>query len=466
MFSLEILALKCYNHTANIFSDKEGHFLATKAKSDSMSPEFFGTESVWKIMLRIAPPIMLAQLIQAMYNIIDSLFVGQFSDDGLTALSAIYPIQLIIIALAVGTGVGTNTLMAKQYALKDEKGANHTAGVGMVLAVIMWALTSVLSVAFMGLYVGVSVQSPIAMQYANEYGLIVSIGSIGLFLEGNWTKVHQAAGNMKLPMIAQIVGAVINIILDPLFIFTAGLGIKGAAIATVIGQIAAAVIVGVKGARKPPSIKQMPKIAKNIYKLGYPSICMQSLYTVYIAILNIILAGFCDEAVTVLGLYYKLQSFFFIPLLGLQTCIVPVLSYNFTSGDYIRCRKIFRSSLIISGVFMILGVLSFELIPTQLIGLFTRSETVKSIGAVGFRLIGASFIPAVFSFMTPVFFQSIGYSKTSTFLSVLRQIVCLVPLFWLFSLIGLDYTWLAFPLSEIITGAIGMGMYYYAVKRF
>lgn len=191
-----------------------------------------------------------------------------------------------------------------------------------------------------------------------------------------------------------------------------------------------------------------------------------ALYTVYIAILNIILAGFCDEAVTVLGLYYKLQSFFFIPLLGLQTCIVPVLSYNYTSGDYLRCRRIFRSSLIISGVFMILGVLSFELIPTQLIGLFTQSETVKSIGAVGFRLIGASFIPAVFSFMTPVFFQSIGYSKTSTFLSVLRQLICLVPLFWIFSFIGLDYAWLAFPLTEIITGAIGMGMYYYAVKRF
>ena len=411
-------------------------------KARSVSPEFFGTESVWKIMLRIAPPIMLAQLIQAMYNIIDSLFVGQYSDDGLTALSAIYPVQLIIIALAVGTGVGTNTLMAKQYALKDEKGANHTAGVGTVLAVIMWALISVISIAFMGPYVAISAQSPVAMQYANEYGMIVSIGSIGLFLEGNWTKVLQSEGNMKLPMIAQIVGAVTNIVLDPLLIFTAGLGIKGAA------------------------IERIPCIAKSIYKLGYPSICMQALYTVYIAILNIILAGFCDEAVTVLGLYYKLQSFFFIPLLGLQTCIVPVLSYNYTSGDYLRCRKIFRSSLIISGVFMILGVLSFELIPTQLIGLFTQSETVKSIGAVGFRLIGASFIPAVFSFMTPVFFQSIGYSKTSTFLSVLRQLICLVPLFWIFSFIGLDYAWLAFPLTEVITGSIGMGMYYYVVKRF
>ena len=292
---------------------------------------------------------MLAQLIQAMYNIIDSLFVGQYSDDGLTALSAIYPVQLIIIALAVGTGVGTNTLMAKQYALKDEKGANHTAGVGTVLAVIMWALISVISIAFMGPYVAISAQSPVAMQYANEYGMIVSIGSIGLFLEGNWTKVLQSEGNMKLPMIAQIVGAVTNIVLDPLLIFTAGLGIKGAAIATVIGQITAAVIVGVKGARKPPEIKRIPCIAKSIYKLGYPSICMQALYTVYIAILNIILAGFCDEAVTVLGLYYKLQSFFFIPLLGLQTCIVPVLSYNYTSGDYLRCRRIFRSCAVFCG---------------------------------------------------------------------------------------------------------------------
>ena len=422
----------------------------------------FDTESVWKILLKIAPPVMLAQLIQALYNIVDSFFVGRYSGDGLTALSIIFPIQLVITAIAVGTGVGVNTLMSRHYAHRETEKADGAAGTGMVLAVLSWAVFAVLSAALMRPFVALSAESPDAVEYAATYGTIVCTGSLGIFLESMWSKVHQAGGNMRLPMIAQVAGALTNIILDPVMIFgwafVPAMGIAGAAYATVIGQFVAALIT-ISGVRKPPGIAEIRQYAKRIYQLGYPSILMQGLYTVYIVILNMILAGFCDEAVTVLGLYYKLQSFFFIPLTGLHTCIVPLLSYTYARQDYQRCKNVMTSTIIMSMAFMLVGVACFELIPVQLLGLFSDSEVVFSIGETAFRIIGTSFIPIVLSLTFPVFFQAIGAALSSVLLSVSRQIFCLVPLFWAFSRLGLEFAWLAFPASEIIVGTLGVVLY-------
>lgn len=200
----------------------------------------FGTEKIYKILLRLAPPVMFAQLIQALYNIVDSYFVGKYSPDGLTALSVIFPVQLIITALAVGTGVGVNTQMARLYAQKKEKEADKTAGTGMVLSLLTWAVFAAVSAVLMHAYVTTSAKSETAIRYGVIYGRIVCVGSIGIFLESIWTKVLQAGGNMKLPMIAQVAGALTNIILDPIFIFGMfhfpKLGIAGAAIATVCGH--------------------------------------------------------------------------------------------------------------------------------------------------------------------------------------------------------------------------------------
>ena len=436
----------------------------------NLGAEFFGKEKIGKIILKIAPPVMLAQLIQALYNVVDSLFVGRYSGDGLTALSVIYPFQLILIALAVGTGVGVNTLMAKYYATGRAEHADKTAGTGLFLELVTWGALSIVSVFILEPYARLQASSEQAVTYCVEYGRIVSVGSIGLFLESNWTKVHQAQGNMKTPMIAQVIGAAVNIVLDPIMIFGFGfipeMGVKGAAIATVIGQCSAAAIVGVKVFRKIPSLKEAKKYIKEIYKLGYPSILMQSLFTVYIFLLNTILGGFCDDAVTVLGLYYKAQSFFFIPLFGLQTCIVPVLSYNYSAGDIERCKKTFGLSLAISAAFMALGIFAFEVLPVQLLKLFNAGEGVIAIGENAFRIIGLSFLPAVFSMMPPIYFQAIGAAKTSAFLSVLRQMICLVSIFWAFSFIGLEYCWLSFPISETITGVVGMLLYYVELKHF
>ena len=440
-------------------------------KHDNLTQEsdFFGEEKISRILLQIAPPVMLAQLIQALYNIVDSFFVGRYSANALTALSVIYPLQLIIVALAVGTGVGLNTYMARKYAQQAPEAADAAAGTGVVLALGTWAVFAVLSALFMGPYVRTSATSPEAIADAIAYGRIVCIGSLGAFLEGCWTKVHQAQGNMRLPMVAQIVGALTNIVLDPLLIFGLGpvpaLGVAGAALATVAGQIAAAVITGLRGYRRPPR-QRMAHYARQIYKLGYPSILMQALYTVYIVGLNMILAGFTDAAVTVLGLYYKLQTFFFIPLMGLETCIVPVISYNYARAAYRRCRDTLKCSILFSLAVMAVGAAAFILIPGPLIRVFSQDAEVLAIGCHAFPIIGASFLPAVVSLMMPVFFQAVGYGRTSLALSLLRQIVCLLPLFWLLARLGLGYTWFAFPLAELISGSAGLALYLRVVKQW
>lgn len=413
---------------------------------------------------------MLAQLIQALYNIVDSFFVGMYSDDALTALSVIYPLQLILIALAVGTGVGVNTYMARQYAYGHPEEAENAAATGTVLGAVTWALLSAVCTAIMRPFVLLGATAPDAVEYAVTYGNIVTVGSIGLLLEGNWTKVHQARGNMRRPMVAQIAGALTNIVLDPLLIFGVGpfpeMGVAGAALATVIGQCVAAVIVAFGAVYKPPACKKLLHCAGQIYRLGYSSILMQSLFTVYILALNVILAKFSDAAVTVLGLYYKLQSFFFIPLFAMETCIIPILSYNCAARNYDRCKQTVRLALLVSVLFMLLGVVGFVFFPDLLIGLFSSNAQVHEIGKAAFPIIGSSFLPAAAGLMMPHFFQAIGRGITSSFLAVLRQLICLVPLFWAFSFVGLQYTWIAFPLAETVSGSVGYILYYLRLRQW
>lgn len=428
--------------------------------------DLFGKERIGTVLRKIAPPVMLAQLIQSLYNLVDSFFVGLYSGDGLTALSVIYPLQLVAIALAVGTGVGVNTYMARAYAQGERRNAESAAGVGMLLSLTSWAVFAAVSAVIMPAYVRTSCSVPEAVRYAEIYGYINCVGSIGVFLEGNWTKVHQSRGNMRRPMLAQITGAVINIILDPILIFGAGMGVAGAALATVIGQISAALIVAPGAVCRPPQPSQVWRYVKRIYYFGYSSIFMQLLYTVYILALNMILAGFSDAAVTVLGLYYKWQSFFFIPLFGLQTCIVPVLSYNYATGQYDRCRQTMRLSFLISAAFMVLGMVGFILFPEPLLRVFSTSAEVIAIGKVAFPIIGSGFISAVFGLIMPSFFQALGMGLRSAFLALLRQLICLIPIFWAFSLIGLDYTWLSFPISETVSGAAGLLLYALQLRKW
>ena len=431
--------------------------------------EFFGKEKISKILLKLAPPVMLAQLIQALYNIVDSLFVGKYSDSGLTALSIVYPIQLLMIAFAVGTGVGINTNMAHYLGIKKREKADESAGIGTPLALVLWLILAIVCYFIMPSYAKMSTDSEIVIKDVISYGRIVCVFSSGLFLESVWSKILQAHGDMKTPMIAQIIGAITNIILDPILIFgmfgVKEFGLEGAAIATVIGQAVAALVVMKKGYRKSPKINKYLNGIKRIYKLGIPNILMQSAYTFYILGLNLILAGFSDQAVTALGLYYKWQTFFFIPLGALQTCIVPIISYNYAAKNEERYKKTLSTSIIVGMSLMFIGTLCFELIPSQMLSTFTSDLKVIEIGTVGFRIIGISFIPMVTSLIFPVFFQAIGYGIKSSILTIVRTLILFVPLGFLFSKLGLNYFWLTFPITELLTSLLGFIFYKKFLKQ-
>ena len=425
--------------------------------------DMFGRERIVKILFRLAPPVMLAQLIQALYNIVDSLFIGRYSASGLTALSIIYPIQLIMIAFAVGTGVGINTVMAAKLGTGDRRKADEYAGVGTPLAFVMWFVFAAVCFAIMPAYAAMSTDSEAVIADVVAYGRIVCVFSFGLFSESIWTKVLQANGDMKTPMLAQIFGAVTNIILDPLLIFGMlgfpEMGIAGAAVATVAGQIVAALVVMKKGHKKMPSKEVFPHHIAKIFRFGMPNILMQSTYTFYIFGLNMILAGFCDQAVTALGLYYKWQTFFFIPLGAMQTCIVPIISYNYAARNIDRCRKTLSESVLFGAALMTVGLLCFVLIPEPMLRVFTTDEKVIDIGRVGFRFIGSSFLPLVTSLIFPVFFQAVGSSLKSSALTVLRTLILFVPLGYIFSRFGLNRFWLTFPVTESITSIVGVVFY-------
>ena len=431
--------------------------------------DFYGTEKVSRILLKIAPPVMLAQLIQALYNIVDSFFVGKYSETGLTALSIIYPVQLLMIALGVGTGVGINTDMAYYLGIGKKKKAEEVAGTGTPLGLILWIIFAAVCYVTLPAYAGMSTDSPEVIRDVVAYGRIVCLFSIGLFTEGIWSKILQAEGDMRTPMIAQIAGAVVNIILDPLLIFgmlgMPEMGISGAAVATVSGQIVAALIVMKKAWYRPPRRSCSSGYIKRIYQLGIPNIIMQSAYTLYILGLNLILAGFSDQAVTALGLYYKWQTFFFIPLGALQTCIVPVISYNYAAKDIKRCRLVLKDSLIMGECLMFLGTLCFEFLPGQMLAVFSGDSEVIAIGTNGFHYIGISFIFMVTSLIFPVFFQAIGYAVKSSVLTIVRTVLFFVPLGYIFSRFGLQYFWLTFPVTELLTSVIGVGFYRNFLKR-
>ena len=431
--------------------------------------QMFATEKISRILLKIAPPVMLAQLIQALYNIVDSLFVGRYAESGLTALSIVYPLQLLMIAFAVGTGVGINTVMAAQLGIGKRKQANEYAGVGTPLILSIWAVFALVCWLIMPAYARMSSSSAEVIRDVIIYGRIVCLFGFGLFCESVWTKILQAEGDMKTPMMAQILGALTNIVLDPLLIFgmfgIPEMGIAGAAIATVVGQIVAALVVMKKGYRKAPALELFGHHITKIFHLGVPNILMQSAYTVYIFGLNLILSGFSDQAVTTLGLYYKWQTFFFIPMGAMQTCIVPIISFNYAARNIDRCKKTLSTALWFGLVFMSMGMLCFELIPVPMLRVFTSDPLVLEIGRIGFRFIGVSFIPLVTSLTFPVFFQAVGAGVKSSLLTVVRTVVLFVPLGYVFARFGLNWFWMTFPVTELLTSVVGVVYYRQFLQR-
>lgn len=409
-----------------------------------------------KLLLKLSPPVMLALLIQSIYNVVDSYFVARYSQTGLTAISIIYPVQLLMTAIATGTGAGINILISRMDGTGEKEKQTDIVRNGFWLGLLNTLFFAIIGMLAVNGYYEISSNQIDVREAGIAYTQIVFLFSFGIFFEGNCTKMLQAKGCMMTPMTAQIVGALVNLVLDPVFIFglfeLPAMGVKGAAIATVIGQWLAMFIVFFSVCRKYEIKKGkfQIKTCLQIYKEGLASIIMQSLYTLYIVGLNLILKQLTENAVTVLGIYYKIQAFFFIPLMGLQQVILPIISFNYGSKEHKRIKDTLKYSVGISCIVMLIGFIVFLAIPDKLIGIFSHETDVLEIGCGAFRIISCNFLPAGIVMMFVVYFQGIERRKESIFITILRQVILLVPLAWLFSFIGLPFVWLTFPVTEII----------------
>lgn len=407
---------------------------------------------VLKLLLKLSPPVMLALLIQSIYNIVDSFFIARYSAEGLTALSIIYPIQLLMTALATGTGAGVNLLISRMDGQGEKTTQSTIIKSGLILAIFHFFIFLIVGNVFASIYFHISSANEIVCAEGILYTRIVCSGALGLFVESICTKILQARGNMIIPMVAQITGALTNMILDPVLIWGFKLGISGAAIATVMGQWIAMLITfiaiicscSIHG-------KWNIQACIQVYKNGIGSIVTQSLYTIYIIGLNMILKLFAENAVTVLGIYYKIQSFFFIPLLGFQQVLLPVISYNFGAKQMLRIRQIIRSALLISCGLMMIAMLIFMFFPQALLSIFSVQEEILEIGTYALRVIALSFIPSGITIVVTSHLQGITKMKASVFIIVLRQVFLLVPLAWLLHFSGLKAVWWTFPLTELLS---------------
>lgn len=419
------------------------------------------TTPIHRLLLKLSPPVMLALLIQSVYNIVDSFFVARYSSEGLTALSIVYPIQLLMTALATGTGAGVNLLISRMDGQGEKKKQSDIVTCGMILAVFHFLLFGILGVLLSGCYFRLSSGNELVCAQGVVYANIIFAGSLGISVESICTKILQARGNMALPMAAQIIGAVTNIILDPVLIFglfgAPRLGIAGAAIATVLGQWAAMAITFTAVRRiYPRHGKWSVQSCFQIYQNGIGSIVTQSLYTLYIVGLNMILALFSEDAVTVLGIYYKIQSFFFISLLGFQQVLLPVISHNYGAKQIGRIQQTVRFAAVLSTGLMLAATVVFWLFPEPLLGVFSSKEELLRIGEYALRVISLSFVPAGITIVVTSHLQGIAKMKLSVFVIVLRQVILLVPLAWLLHFAGLEAVWWTFPLTEVIVAAVSI----------
>lgn len=422
-----------------------------------------GVMPVNKLLMNMSLPMMISMLVQALYNVVDSIFVSRIDENALTAVSMAFPIQSLMIALGAGTGVGVNALLSRSLGEKDYDRVNKAAGNGIFLAGINYLIF---------LLVGILVTTPFylsqtkdaqILSYGQQYLTIICCCSFGMYGQFIFERLLQSTGRTFYTMITQSIGAIINIILDPIFIFgyfgIPKMGVAGAAIATVIGQIVAGTIALVINIKKNDEIQLKVKgfrpdgktIAR-IYEVGIPSIIMQAIGSVMTYGMNRILIIFSSTAVAVFGVYFKLQSFIFMPVFGLNNGMVPIIAYNYGAGKKDRLIKTLKLSIIYAVGLMLLGVIIFQLFPAPLFALFDASETMLAIGIPALRIISLSFIFAGFCIVCGSLFQALGNGVYSMVVSIARQLLVLLPVAYLLSLSGkVEAVWWAFPIAEIVS---------------
>lgn len=429
-----------------------------------MSENKMGVQPVSKLLISMSLPIMLSMLVQAFYNIVDSMFVAKLSEDALTAVSLVFPIQNLMIAFAAGTGVGMNALLSRHLGEKKEEAANVTAKNGVFLSVINFILFAVLGFFFSDLFMRSQTSNPEILRMGKDYMMIVTICSFGIFVEICFERLLQSTGRTIYTMYTQGVGAILNIIFDPLLIFGIGpfpkMGVTGAAVATVFGQIVAMLLAILFNHKKNHELnlsfrkgfKPDKDTILTIYKVGLPAIVMQSVGSVMVFGMNKILMAFSSTAAAVLGVYFKLQSFIFMPIFGLNNGMIPIIAYNFGAKKKKRIISTIRFSIGLATGIMIIGLVFFQFgSDIALKGLFSASDNMLKIGVPALRIISLSFIFAGFNIIVTAVFQALGNGVYSLIISIVRQLIFLLPLAYLFSKIfGLHFVWWAFPLAEVV----------------
>lgn len=424
-----------------------------------------GTMHLPSLLFSISIPIVISMLVQALYNIVDSIYVAQYNNiEGTGALTIAFPVQNLMIALAVGLAVGTNALLSRSLGQKNFDKADLVAGQGFFLN-----LCGYLIFLFLGIFVTKSYvisqtgSEGLLFQYSVDYISIICICSVGVFVQVVCERLLQATGKSMLSMVVQGSGAIINIVLDPILIFgwfgLPEMGVAGAAIATVIGQCVAAAIgifLNVKFNKdiriKLKNLIPRKDVIVEMLAIGIPSVLMQAVGSIMTFCMNIILISFSNEALNVFGVYFKLQSFVFMPVFGLNNGIIPIISYNYGAGYKDRVKHTVRLGIITATAYMLLGLLVFQLFPNVLLGFFNASEYMIEIGNTALRIISTSFIFAGVAVISSAVCQALGKSIYSLIVSVGRQLVVLIPVAFLLSLAGnLKLVWVAFPIAEVVS---------------
>ena len=423
-----------------------------------------GVMPIGRLLAGMAVPMMISMLVQAFYNVVDSIFVAQLSEDALNAVSLAFPLQNLMIAVGAGTAVGINALLSRSLGEKNQTMADRAANTGIFLSLCSFVVFALIGVLFSRTFFEIQAAGePIIVEYGTEYATICLGLSIGIFSQFCFERLLQSTGRTTLAMVTQLTGAVINIIMDPILIFGyfgfPRMEVAGAAAATVLGQIVAAIMAVVMNLKCNPDvnirlreIRWNGHVAGEIYRVGFPSIVMQSIGSVMVFGMNKILFGFTKTATAVFGAYFKLQSFIFMPVFGLNNGMVPIVAYNFGAGRMDRVKKTVKLTVCTAVAIMAVGLAIFQLAPELLLSFFDASEEMLEIGSVALRIISLSFLLAGFCIIAGSVCQAIGNPFYSLIVAVARQLVVLLPVAWLLSRSGrLELVWVAFPVAELMS---------------
>ena len=442
-----------------------------------MNETFMKEKPVLPLMLSMALPMVLSMMVNSLYNIIDSFFVAQISEEAMTALSLVYPVQNVINAVGIGFGIGINAVIAFYLGVGDNREADQAATQGLVLAVIHGVVMTVCCIVMMPAFLGMFTSSETVIELGVRYSVVAFAFTLIIIVGVTFEKIFQAVGNMKTTMISLMCGCITNIVLDPVLIFGYGpfraMGIEGAALATGIGQALTLAIYLVVYFVRPIRVHIRRQhilpgkgMVLKLYSIGIPATLNLALPSLLISVLNAILAAYSEVYILVLGIYYKLQTFIYLPANGIVQGMRPLIGYNYGAGEHKRVSQIYKIVLCMSGIIMVLGTVICLMIPDQLMGMFTHTEATIQAGETALRIIGAGFIVSAVSVTSSGALEGLGKGTPSLLISLCRYVVVIIPVAFLLSrLFGAVGVWNAFWITEAITAIISLFIYRKAIEK-